>query len=212
MSGNKPELAAPSVPARRAGLLVLIAGGVISAAAAFGPIWAVRAGIGVALLAGIVACVLAWRHAKQVQEARIAQELTAMRRRAAIATETRQRHEDVLDTLNDRHAEMRLQLRELRIKHADLLIALNALRGDKTALAADIERATDEIAALREQVSLLEAQLPEDLDAEVLSLPRRVGRSTPQHRVATDSDQMPTVIDLQALALPLVEEVRRDHA
>ncbi|WP_156887511.1 hypothetical protein [Propionicicella superfundia] len=211
MSSKKPELATPSSSVRRAGLVVLIAGGVLSVAAAFGPIWVVRAGVAIALVAGVIACFLAWRQVTEAQRDREAERVAAMHRQAVAASEQRQQHTEVLDTLNARQDALRAQLRKLRITHADLLIELNTLRGDKTALTSDVERAAAEIASLRERVAALEAELVlEPADAEVLSLPRRVGRDGAEAR--PDDDLFPTVIDLQALALPFVEEVRRDHA
>jgi chromosome segregation ATPase len=211
VSSNKPELATPSSSARRAGLVVLLAGGVLSVAAAFGPIWVVRAGVAVAIIAGVVACVLAWRHATRLQRAREADQAAAMHRQAAAATEQRQQHAEVLETLNERHDALRAKLRELRITHADLLIDLNTLRGDKNALTSEVDRLTSDIAQLRERVAELEEALAlEPQDAEVLSLPRRVGRAASEAR--PEDELFPTVIDLQALALPFVEEVRRDHA
>jgi hypothetical protein len=214
VNSKKPDLAASSDAVRRAGLTVLVAGAVLSVAAAFGTIWIVRAGVGIAVMAGIVACVLAWRQTRRQREAALAEQRETMRRHAQAASEQRQQHEEVLTTLMGRNDALRGHLRDLRIKHADLLIELNALRGDKNALTDEVSRAADEIARLRVELAAVEAELAADgeadADAEVLSLPRRVGRRP--ETAHAEQDLFPTVIDLQALALPFVEEVKRDHA
>ena len=52
---------APTSGLRRASEIVLVAGTVIAVAAAFGPLWATRVGVAVAVAAAVVACVCAWR-------------------------------------------------------------------------------------------------------------------------------------------------------
>lgn len=197
---------------RRAGIAVLVAGGVLSIAAAFGPIWVVRAGIAIALLVGVTACVMAWREVKVTSIEAEADQADLMARAAAAASSERTAHLDILGTIEDRNAALRAQLRELRIRHADALIELNALRGDKSALTAEVAKAADEIADLRARLVVLEDELfrGESEAAEVLRLPRRVDRPGADDTI--EGDLFPTIIDLQALAAPLVEEVKRDHA
>lgn len=210
MSSNKHGLATPPLSARSVGLVVLVVGGVLGVAAAFGPLWVIRAGIAVAVLAGAIAFILVWRQVTRVQRAREDDRAAALHKQAEAMSEQRQQHTEVLETLNTRQDALRAQLRELRIAHADRLIELNTLRGDKTALQADIDRAAAEVASLRERVAELEEKLAiEDGHAEVFSLPRRLSSSDMPG--VSEEDLMPTVIDLQALALPLVEEVQRDH-
>ena len=50
---------------RRAAIYSLGAGGVLGIAAAFGPIWVVRAGIALALIAGVLASRFAWRETRE---------------------------------------------------------------------------------------------------------------------------------------------------
>lgn len=184
----------------------------LSIAAAFGPIWFVRAGVGVAVLAGVIACVLAWREVKLARVAAQAEQAQLMARAAESTSAERAQHVEILTTIEGRNAALRSQLRELRIKHADRLIELNALRGDKSALTDEVAQAATEIAQLRESLAQLETELArgEGEAAEVLQLPRRVDR--PGSDDTIERDLFPTVIDLQALAMPLVEEVKRDHA
>lgn len=210
MSSNKHGLATPPLSARSVGLAILVVGSALGIAAAFGPSWVMRAGIAVAVIAGALAFALVWRQVSRVQRARESDRAAALHKQAEAMSEQRQQHSEVLETLNTRQDALRAQLRELRIAHADRLIELNTLRGDKNALQSDIDRATAEVASLRERVAELEERLAiEDPQAELFELPRRL--SGPDTAGPTEEDLMPTVIDLQALALPLVEEVRRDH-
>ncbi len=212
MTKSKPQLTAGATTIRKAGVAVLVTGGVLSIAAAFGPIWFVRAGVAVALLSGLVACVLAWRESKIARVQAGADVVEVMARSAEATSGERVQHLEVLGTIEDRNAALRSQLRELRIKHADRLIELNALRGDKSALSDEVAQAAGEIADLRARLADLETALArgEDETAEVLLLPRRAGR--PGSDDTIERDLFPTVIDLQAFATPLVEEVRREHA
>ena len=46
---------------RRASEIVLVVGTVLAVLAAFGPIWSVRTGVVVAVVAAVLACAFAWR-------------------------------------------------------------------------------------------------------------------------------------------------------
>ena len=200
---------------RRSAQVVLGVGAVLAVAAAFGPIWVIRVGIGIAIVAGIVAAVLLWRQVRTEQQRRSRQAAEhAVAHGDALRTE-RAQHVSVLSTMEsynsqaaDRVRTLHQQIEELNAQIEELLVQvsrqqqeMSQLRGDNVSLTATIAKLRTELSAREDEVRAL----TED-DAELLALPRRVATKSDWDALPKAEDiwaegEHPTVVDLQALAL-----------
>lgn len=197
-------------------LAILAAGAVLSFAAMFGPIWVVRAGVVLAVLAGVGAAFAAWReishHLTERRRALAEQNLALSRTHGDHLRTERKQNAAVLDTLRtqiertnnlvDRLAD---EVSSRRTEIAELRREISGLRGDKLSLAAQVSERDDRIAGLRETLVVREAELAallaEDDEAEVYAMPRRVRadgeRIAPQ--AEWETAEQPSVVDLAML-------------
>lgn len=143
-----------------------------------------RAGIGVAVAGGVVACIFAWREVRVTRTTMMAQQSADFRRTQDSLHTERAQHVRLLQVLKARNSELRSKLNTSRAEAAHLAQEAAQLRGDKAAL----------------QVELGERNPAE---AEVLELPRRTTRRA-DFADLWDGDGAPTVVELQALANPPV--------
>jgi hypothetical protein len=188
-----PRKANPS-PLRRYAWLSLLGSAVVAVAAGFGGVWLTRAGIGAAVIGGIVACVFAWREVRVTRTTMMAQQAADSRRSGEKLHAERVQHVRLLQVLQSRNGELRSKLNTTRAEAARLSQETAQLRGDKAALQVQ----------LSEQLAVAEA--------EVLALPRRVSGRRDAADI-WDGDAAPTVVELQALANPpVLPGEQRQHA
>lgn len=206
----------PVARAHRTTQTVLVVGSVLAIAAAFGPVWLVRAGVVVAIATCVATCLLAWR---ELADAR--------RRHAHRLLISDRRHGDVLRTERTRNAEVVDALSE-RLSSTGMIVVgqrstITHLRGEVGVLTTERDGLQEQVAerdgliglfraslreqeaallAVRAQQSELAAQISAQADAEVHALPRR-SRSADERR-AVD----PEMAEL-AMILPNYETTRR---
>ena len=101
-TSSSPARKAPVPALRRLSRNVLIIGTVVSLLAAFGPTWAARAGIVIAVVAAVVACVVAWTELSQAHRAHASELLAATQAHGRALTEERRHNASVLDVLDRR--------------------------------------------------------------------------------------------------------------
>ncbi len=199
---------------RRVSEIVLVTGTVLGVAAAFGPGWAVRAGVGVAVVAAVVACAFAWRELFVVRRQHARAMLEATVEHGRRLSEERARSGAVIETLRRRLSDAAELLDQQRVIIAELTLKIAGLRGDRAHLRHEVDHREVVIESLRETVrareSELEALRVAEPDAEVHSLPRRM-RTEPEsewdalgagNRWADGSH--PTVVDLATLDTAMV--------
>jgi hypothetical protein len=183
---SRPEAPArPHAPAarrertsrlRRATQLVLGVGTVLALGSAFGPLWLVRVGLVVAVLAGVLACSLAWRELSAARRQHARAMLSATQEHGATLHEERTRNASVVDALTERVQSAGMVIAGQRVTIASLRGEVASLAGDKTRLVGELRARDGVITSLRETVSAQEAELasrPTEDDAEVHHLPRR---------------------------------------
>lgn len=209
-----PGRKATTSPLRRASQCILAAGSVLAVAAAFGPIWVIRAGVALAVIAGVVACLYAWKEFAQARAEQSKKLLEVSQAQTLALTKERTHNASVIDTLVDRAKVVSAELDQHRTAIATLRSELSSLHGDNAFLKGEITSREATIAALRETVRAREAELSalqadpdaESGDAEVHQYPRRVLSDQVSEWDAlpstdelwTDGDH-PTVIDLRTL-------------
>ncbi len=210
-------------PLRRTSEIVLVAGTVIALIAAFGPTWAVRIGIAVAICAAVVACIFAWRELFTARREHARELLTASRDHGRTLTEERTRNAAVVDTLRGRISDAGVLIEKQRVTIAELKVRISGLRGDKAYLRDEVDHRETVISSLRDTVRAREAELialRDEPGAEVHTMPRRV---LAEHESVWDevpaADELwtdgshPTIVDLKmidfAMVLPNYEEDRR---
>lgn len=169
---------------------VLVAAAVLSVAAAFGPTWVVRVGVGVAVIGGVVAVVQILR-ALSHQRQQAAEKLLAQTKTHGTALHTERVHNaEVLEVLSTRISSTRESLttataemarqrtkisslrEELRTEHAtssDLRLELDELQSR-------LSRTQETVAEQDAELFVLRAEAEASTDAEVVGIPRR-GRS-----------------------------------
>jgi hypothetical protein len=206
--------------------VISITGAVLAAAATVGPIWMVRAGVALAVLAGVGAVIFAVRELNTQKRRTSALLLRQTKEHGAALTAERRHNAEVVDVLTERvgtrAAELdrqRGQNRRLGTRIAELTSANATLRSELTARELTIAGLRETVRSRDTEIQLLRADL--DLDdlahagAEVQGLPRRrdaerAGAADTADRPATDDE---TVIDLPAVEKVLPNfEVDRKHA
>jgi hypothetical protein len=216
---------APTSAFRRASEIVLVGGTVIAVVAAFGPVWAVRTGLVVAVVAAVVACVFAWRELFSARREHARAMLTASRDHGQALSDERERNGAVVATLGSRIRDAGAVIERQRVTIAELRVQISGLKGDKAYLRAEVDHREGVISSLRDTVRAREAELialqaDDGDDADVHEWPRRV---LAEHESAWDelpaADDLwtdgshPTVVDLKmldlAMILPNYEEDRR---
>ncbi|GAA2107133.1 hypothetical protein GCM10009841_26910 [Microlunatus panaciterrae] len=191
----------------------------LSAAAAVGPVWVVRSGVVLAVIAGIVACGYAWRELAQSRRDQAEKLLRVTKDHGAALSAERRHNGAVVQTLAQRATAACNEVERLRITIAELQTTISSLNGDKAFLTGEIRERETAIASLEQSLRSREAELAalQDDDAEVHAMPRRVlsehrtGRAVEADR-SVDADPS-TVVDLKtmatAMAMPNYEEDRR---
>jgi hypothetical protein len=187
----------------------LVLGAVAAAVVAIpDQVWLARIGVVVAVVGGLIALVLAGRHAKQQQALAAAQLTTVMRDTARHTQELRRESSSVLKVMENRNGALRGQLVEAREEADHLRHITSGLQAENTALRHDLAAVRVTNTDLRNRITDLEQGLVDP--AEVVTLPRRVqGVGDVELWVAAEA---PTIVNLQQLVSPYVEEAVRLHA
>lgn len=221
ISAHLPRAGTPlrkqAAPTRqRISTAVLVLGTALSLGSLFGPDWALRVGVVIALLSAAASCGLAWREVYLARR-RHAQDLLAVgRRHSADLRAERQHNADVLDTVSERAQRWRREVDRQQTQVAGLRVEASALRTDLSSVRRQLRRADGVIATLREtvrdrdlEIAVLRADDAE-LGAEVHSLPRR-GQLDRADTFAAPGGDGRSVIDLRATepAMPNFEADRR---
>jgi hypothetical protein len=218
-----PKRRAGISPLRRASRTVLIAGTAVSALAAFGPPWAVRVGIALAMAAAVVACFLAWREINIGRRDHAKAMLAASRAHGEGLRKERTHNAAVLDTLAQRARNAAAQIETQQVVIGDLLVKIATLRGDKAQLNRELKQREHVISELRHTVRTQEAEMvalqrdetelawgrEQGGGAEVHLLPRRMLAELSVDDAANELDMwteasQPTVVDLVAAEVPVV--------
>jgi len=174
---------------RRASEVVLVSGTVLAVAAAFGPHWASRAGIAVAVVSAVAACVFAWRELFAVERSHARTLLQTSQRHGQQLRAEREHNASVVDSLVERVRESAGTVGEQRRTIASLRHEVFALDGDRTQLRGDLQQRDRVIGSLRSTVRAQdstirgleerlreadpEATAEQDLTSEVRHMPRR---------------------------------------
>lgn len=212
---------------RRATLYILIAVTIVAVICAFGPLWMVRVGLGVALLG---AATSVWYAFKEINRLEVLHrtELKAVRDQAVLAA--RAHHDEsmeLIETFTSRYKAHGQQLSALRGELASRQQELSTLRGNVISATAEADRRGERITELEAQLAerqaeleALEVKLTElaaEHDGELVTLPRRVvsrkaadaARAVPTAAELWSDGNHPTVVDLALLNIPAME---RKHA
>jgi len=169
-----------AAPARqRISTAVLVVGTLLSLASLFGPDWALRTGVVIALASAAASCALAWREL-QLTKRRHARELLTVGRRHTEDLRSERRHNaEVLDTVTGRAERWRHEVDRQQTQIAGLRVEVSALRTDLGSVRRQLFREEATIATLRETVRERDLELALNRtevtgsDAEVHTLPRR---------------------------------------
>jgi hypothetical protein len=198
---------------------VLIIGTVGAAAAAAGPLWAVRLGVATAIIAALVACACAWRDLNATRHAHAQAMLQAARKHGATLTEERTRNAAVVDALSVRIADAGKVIERQRTRIAQQRIEISSLNQDLAYWKFEVEHRDEIVARLREHEVEAEAELieaSEESAAEVHHMPRRIsaGHDFVWQEFSedeVDSESAPAVIDFKIIdkVLPNYEADRQ---
>lgn len=175
---------------------------------AFGPLWFVRAGVVVSVLAAFVAVLFAWREIDRVNRAHRVELKSVL---AAGVEQANNHHRDSLDML-DRFDARAQQLTgtiarltsELAAAHGELA----TMRGNNVWLRGEVAERQAHIDELAARVAELEAA--RDQAANLLNLPRygvASGRPLPTAEELWADGNHPTIVDLNRLAFPDVDRI-----
>ncbi len=230
-----------SAPTLKVAVAILVIGAVLAVAAAFGPVWVIRAGIALAIAGGVIALVLAGRVLVAQRRDAAVKSLAAVKAHGQALSVERGRNAEVVETLSkqlhmtaERLDAARAEADHQRTTIAGLRGQLSTLRGDNAALRAAIARRESELSGLRATIARLESELAAaraerptpgeetaEVDDQVVAMPRRVqkddDRSGGWDAVPTaaelwsDGDH-PTVVDLTLLEQSLFSGDERKHA
>jgi hypothetical protein len=156
---------------------VLIIGTAGAVAAASGPLWSVRLGVAVAIVAALVACAFAWRDLNAARHAHAKTMLQASREHGARLSEERTRNAAVVDALSMRIADAGKVIDRQRTRLAQQRLEISSLNQYRADLRAALADRDEVISALHDVVREQEAELIaplEESEAEVHHLPRRI--------------------------------------
>lgn len=223
----QPGRQAKTSALRRTSQVVLVGGTVLAVAAAFGPAWLVRIGVGVAVAAAILACVFAWREMSSARRQHAKDTLRASQQHGHALREERTRNGEVVDTLTRRMTEAGKVISGQQVVIGTLRTEVSGLRGDQVHLKSEIAQRDTVIGSLRDTVRSRDAELAALRDAEwggeeasISHMPRRVlAEHESTWTEVPGADELwtdgshPTVVDLQmldtAMVLPNYEVDRR---
>jgi hypothetical protein len=218
-----PHRRQPPSTLRRISLVVLVVGTVVSVAAAFGPLWAVRCGVVVAVTAAVLATALAWRQLFVQRRRHAAQTLAASRAHHQALREERQHNAAVLRVVTDRNDQAMIELERQQRVIGGLRTEVARLRGDKAGLSATLARRETELAEVRVILQARDAELqeltsPDGVNAEVRAMPRRLlvelgsgDQGGPAADELWSDGDHPTVVDLAAIEVPAMPNFEVDR-
>jgi hypothetical protein len=214
-AGSLPSRRAATSSLRRAATIVLIIGTVISLLSAFGPEWATRIGIAVAVSAAVLACTLAWRELAQARHEHAKKLLAVDRQHGRQLADERRRNADVISVLTSRISDRAVVIEAQKLTIAQLKAQLYSVRKDNVSLSAELGQRISMIDSLRDTVRSREAELiallADGNDAEVHALPRRAVADHGPLAVSADGTKA-GVVDLatvEAKVLPNFEGTRK---
>jgi chromosome segregation ATPase len=157
---------------------------VLAVAAAFGPAWAARAGVAIAVVAAVLACVFAWRELFAAERSHARTMLATSQRHGAQLRSEREHNAAVVETLSNRVREVTGVVEGQRVTIAGLRHEVVALEGDRTTLRGQLTQRDKVISWLRSTVRSQDAEIAglrsrlqaeaDERAAEVHRLPRRV--------------------------------------
>jgi chromosome segregation ATPase len=143
----------------RASQVVLIVGAVLCAAAAFGPIWLVRAGAGVAVITGVVAVVLAFRHIQAARSEHAARIVRLTKDQSALLSKERRRNAEVIDVLTERATSATERAEQQQVKITELTVTAGRLSSENTTLRSAVKAREATIAQVRETLRTRDAEI-----------------------------------------------------
>lgn len=208
---------------RRASEIVLVAGTVTAVAAAFGPPWATRLGVAVAVVAAVVACVCAWRELFDAERRHARRLLQATQAHGAQLRDERRHNAEVVDVLTDRVRETVAVVDGQRVTIAGLRHEVFALEGDRTSLRTAVADRDRTIGSLRTTAQKQEvritglesriAELEHERDEDGAEVPRLPALPQDELDALTEREDS-LVLDLRTLetlrgVLPNYEADRR---
>ena len=216
----------------RASQITLIAGAVVCAAAALGPAWLVRVGVGLAIATGVIAVVLAFRHIRQMRREHASRMLRMTKDHGFALTSERERNAEVVQVLTERAQTATDQSKKQRVRIGELNAKVTELTGDNAALRSTVKSRDVTIAGLRETVRSRDTEiqmLRADLDLEAIDAPigdvHGLPRHLQGHKDQTETHQddelwddadHPTVVDMRAIEASMpnleVDQQARKHA
>lgn len=197
-------------------------GTLLAVLAAFGPAWATRVGVGVAVAAAVVGCICAWRDLFHAERRHARTMLQTSQRHGTELRAERRHNAEVVDTLTGRVRETVAVVDGQRVRIAALRHDVASLEGDRTSLRSAVGDRDRTIASLRTtvqkqevrigdlQIRLQELVQVEGEDAgELHHMPRRAHAA-----LAVLGGEDSTVLDLRTLEtlrgiLPNYEADRR---
>lgn len=190
----------------------------LAVAAAFGPTWVTRIGVGIAVVAAVSACVLAWRELFAAERTHARTLLQTSQRHGAQLRSEREHNASVVDTLSGRVREVTGVVDGQRVTIAGLRHEVFALEGDRTTLRGQLAQRDKVITWLRSTVRSQDAEIAalqtrlaaadeaEDGTADVHHLPRRSRTEAAAPR--SDGSEQSDITDLPTF-LPNYEVDRR---
>jgi hypothetical protein len=150
---------APTSQLRRASEVVLVTGTLLAVLSLFGPGWATRAGIAVAVTSAVVACVCAWREVFSAERRHARAMLAASQRHGAQLRDERRRNAEVVETLTDRVQAAGRTIEGQQVTIAALRHEVFGLEGDRTSLRGALRDRDRTISSLRTTVQKQEVEL-----------------------------------------------------
>jgi hypothetical protein len=150
---------APTSRLRRASEVVLVTGTLLAVLSVFGPGWATRAGIVVAVTSAVVACVCAWREVFSAERRHARSMLAASQRHGAQLRDERRRNAEVVETLTDRVQAAGRTIEGQQVTIAALRHEVFGLEGDRTSLRGALRDRDRTISSLRTTVQKQEVEL-----------------------------------------------------
>lgn len=214
---SSPSRRAATVSLRRTVTAVLIIGTVLSLVLAFGPAWAARIGIAVAVTAAVLSSALAWRELSEARHQHAKELLNLDRQHGQHLAEERRRNADVISVLTSRISDRAVVIEAQKLTIAQLKAQLYSVRKDNVSLSAELNQRSALIDSLRATVRSREAELiallADGSDAEVHALPRRANAD---HGPAADTPEagrngagVTDLATVDAKVLPNFETARR---
>jgi chromosome segregation ATPase len=173
--------------------VVLVVGTVVAVLAAFGPVWATRVGVVVAVASAVAGCVCAWRELFHAERRHARTLLQTSQRHGAQLRDERRRNSEVVDTLTTRVRETVAVVDGQRVIIAALRHEVFSLEGDRTSLRTAVADRDRTISSLRGTVQKQEVQIT-GLQTRLQELELEQGEETAEvHR-------MPQPLDAAELA------------